>query len=116
MPLNGQLTGRGGQRVAEVRSAPRYRLMALAGGPPQRPGMIRDPERGAAIEMELWSLPLEQFGGFVAEIPAPLGIGKVELEDGRWVCGFICEGIGERGAADITALGGWRQYLAGASR
>ncbi|MFT4247877.1 MAG: allophanate hydrolase [Pseudomonas sp.] len=112
MPLNGQLTERSGHRLAVMRSAPRYRLLALAGGPPQRPGMIRDPERGAAIEMELWSLPVSELGSFVAAIPAPLGIGKVELEDGRWVSGFICEGIGERGAQDITSLGGWRRYVA----
>ncbi|PPE72603.1 allophanate hydrolase [Solimonas fluminis] len=111
MPLNPQLTGRGAFRVAATHSAPCYRLIALAGGPPFRPGMIRDAERGAAIEVEVWSVPEAEFGSFVAGIPAPLGIGKLELADGRWVSGFICEPAGEAGARDITHLGGWRAYV-----
>jgi allophanate hydrolase len=65
---------------------------------------------GAAIEAEVWSVPAEQFGGFVAGIPAPLGIGKLQLEDGSSVCGFICEPLGIAGARDITEFGGWRAY------
>ncbi len=112
MPLNHQLTSRGAFRVAATHSASCYRLIALAGGPPFRPGMIRDAERGAAIEVEVWSVPEAEFGSFVAGIPAPLGIGKLELADGRWVSGFICEPVGEAGAQDITHLGGWRRYMA----
>ncbi|AKC86404.1 allophanate hydrolase [Pseudoxanthomonas suwonensis] len=112
MPLNPQLVSRGAWLVEATHSAPRYRLLALAGGPPHRPGMIRDPDNGAAIELEVWSVPEAGFGSFVAGIPAPLGIGKLELADGRWVSGFICEGIGAEGARDITAFGGWRAYQA----
>ena len=74
--------------------------------------MIRDPQRGAAIEVEVWSVPEAAFGSFVAGIPAPLGIGKLELAGGRQVCGFICEPVGEEGAEDITRFGGWRSYVA----
>lgn len=112
MPLNHQLTSRAAFRLAATHSAPCYRLIALAGGPPFRPGMIRDADRGAAIEVEVWSVPEAEFGSFVAGIPAPLGIGKLELADGRWVSGFICEPAGEVGALDITHLGGWRRYMA----
>lgn len=111
MPLNHQLASRGAFLVEATRSAPCYRLIALAGGPPFRPGMIRDAQRGAAIEVEVWSVPEAAFGSFVAGIPAPLGIGKLELEDGRKVCGFICEPCGEEGAEDITHHGGWRAYM-----
>ncbi|PKM22324.1 MAG: allophanate hydrolase, partial [Gammaproteobacteria bacterium HGW-Gammaproteobacteria-14] len=110
MPLNHQLTSRGGWLSLATHSAPCYRLYALPGGPPFRPGMVRD-EAGAAIEVEVWSIPEQYFGSFVAAIPAPLGIGKVELTDGRWVTGFICEGQGIDGAEDITAFGGWRSYM-----
>jgi allophanate hydrolase len=110
LPLNHQLTDRGGQLVGATRTAPRYRLYALPGGPPHRPGLIRDPEGGAAIEVEVWHLPLEQVGGFLAGIPAPLGLGSVELADGSWEKGFICEGYATAGAEDITHLGGWRAY------
>lgn len=111
LPLNWQLTERGGELVAKTYSAACYRLYALAGGPPFRPGMVRDEAKGRAIEVEIWRLPTAQFGSFVAGIPAPLGIGKVELADGRWYSGFICEPYALASATDITHLGGWRAYL-----
>jgi allophanate hydrolase len=110
LPLNHQLTDRGGHLVSKTRTAPRYRLYALPGGPPHRPGLIRDPEGGGAIEVEVWHLPLDQVGGFLAGIPAPLGLGSVELEDGTWEKGFLCEGYATAGGRDITPLGGWRAY------
>jgi allophanate hydrolase len=111
LPLNGQLTERGGRLLRATQTAPRYRLYALPGGPPHRPGLIRQGEGGAAIEVEVWSLPLDQVGGFLAGIPAPLGLGSVELADGTWTKGFICEGFAAGGARDITHLGGWRAFL-----
>jgi allophanate hydrolase len=111
LPLNHQLTERGGQLLARTRTAPGYRLYALPGGTPQRPGLVRA-TRGARIEVEVWDVPLETFGSFVAAIPSPLGIGKLELEDGRWVCGFLCEEHAIHAATDVTELGGWRAYLA----
>jgi len=111
LPLNHQLTSRGGVLVESTRTAPNYRFHALAGGPPLRPALVRDESRGAAIELEVWSLPLAELGSFVAGIPAPLGIGKLELADGRWVSGFICEPCGLADAREITALGSWRRYL-----
>ena len=87
-------------------------MYALAGGPPFRPGLIRDEAAGVAIEVEIWSMPKSEFGSFVAGIPAPLGIGKVQIADGSWVCGFICEPYGLEGSSDISALGGWRAYMA----
>ena len=111
LPLNWQLTQRGGELVAKTTSAPCYRLYALAGGPPFRPGMVRDEANGIAIEVEIWRLPTAQFGSFVAGIPAPLGIGKVELADGHWYSGFICESYALATATDITDFGGWRAYM-----
>ncbi len=115
LPLNPQLTSRGARLLCAIDSAPRYKLYALPGGPVARPGMVRVPQGGSAIPLEVWSVPTEHFGSFVAGIPAPLGIGKVELADGRIVPGFICEGIGTEGATDITRFGGWRNYLASRS-
>jgi allophanate hydrolase len=111
LPLNHQLTSRGAFFVSRTRTIPQYKLYALPGGPPFRPGMIRVASGGAAIEVEVWSVPQAQFGSFVAGIAAPLGIGKVELEDGHRVSGFICESYGVDGAQDITSLGGWRRHL-----
>ena len=111
LPLNPQLRERGARCIATTRTAPVYRFYALPGGPPFRPGLIQVPEGGVAIDVEVWRMPIEHFGSFVAGIPAPLGIGKVRLEDGSLVSGFLCEATAVAGAEDISALGGWRQYL-----
>lgn len=113
LPLNGQLTERGGRLLKAVRSAPEYRFYVLPGGPPQRPGLVRVADGGNAIDMEIWQLPASEFGSFVAGIPAPLGIGSVKLEDGGSVQGFVCEAAAiTPEAQDITALGSWRKYTA----
>jgi len=65
---------------------------------------------GAKIEVEVWEMSPGAFGAFVAQIPAPLGIGTLELEDGESVKGFLCEAYAVRGLAEITRLGGWRAY------
>ena len=111
LALNHQLTTRGARLLQRTRTAPHYRFYALPGGPPQRPGLVRVAADGAAIEVEVWAVPAQHFGAFVAQIPAPLGIGKLELADGTWVPGFICENYATHGAQDITRLGGWRAYL-----
>ncbi|EUC16484.1 allophanate hydrolase [Paraburkholderia hospita] len=112
LALNGQLIARDARLVEKTASAPRYRLYALAGGgATQRPGMTRDTANGAAIEVEIWELPSSEAGSFLTGIPAPLALGKVELADGRWETGFVCEAYGLEGAVDITQYGGWRAWL-----
>jgi len=111
LPLNGQLTSRGARLVSRTRTAPRYRLFALPGTVPARPGMVRDPA-GAALEIEVWALPRAGWASFIEGIPAPLCIGSVETEDGTWVKGFLCEPHALPGAEEATLLGGWRAYLA----
>jgi allophanate hydrolase len=110
LPLNHQLTERDARLVGATQTAPRYRFYALPDG--KRPGLIRVQTGGEAIACEVWEMSVEKFGSFVAGIPAPLGIGKLELADGAMVNGFICEGIGVADAQDITAYGGWRAWLA----
>jgi allophanate hydrolase len=110
LPLNRQLTARGARLVRTCRTAPAYRLFALPGGPPMRPGIVRS-ATGAAIEVEVWELPTVHLGSFVAAIPPPLAIGTLELEDGEKVKGFVCEAHATLEAREITELGGWRRYL-----
>jgi allophanate hydrolase len=112
LPLNHQLVERGARLARTCRTAPDYRLFALTQFAPPRPGMVRG-EAGAAIEVEVWEMPLAAFGSFMEGIPAPLGIGTVTLEDGQQVKGFLCEALATKGARDITGLGGWRQYIKG---
>jgi allophanate hydrolase len=110
LPLNHQLTTRGARFVQRCRTAACYRLFALPNTTPPKPGLARHAQ-GQAIEVELWDLPEAAVGSFVAEIPAPLGLGTLELEDGRFVKGFICEPYALEGARDITEYGGWRAFL-----
>jgi allophanate hydrolase len=111
-PLNWQLTNRGGTLVRTTRTASLYRLYALTGTTPRKPGLIRvqDPQE-QGIEVEVWQLSPQEFGSFVAEIPPPLGIGTLELEDRTQVKGFLCEPYALDDAEEITHLGGWRNYL-----
>ncbi len=111
MPLNHQLTTRNAVFIEESRTAANYRLYALANTQPPKPGLASSRE-GQPIAVELWDIPLARFGEFVAEIPAPLGIGTLTLENGTSVKGFICEPAALMDATDITAWGGWKAWLA----
>jgi allophanate hydrolase len=112
MPLNAQLTERGATLVATTQSAPDYRLFALPGTVPPKPGMVRvAPGTGHAIALEVWEMPVQHYGSFVALIPAPLGIGTLTLADGSSVQGFVCEALATQGAQDISHHGGWRAYM-----
>jgi allophanate hydrolase len=112
LPLNSQLTRLGATLVKATKTAPQYRLFALPGTTPPKPGLVRVAEQGAVIAVEVWELPTAAFGHFVAAIPAPLGIGTVTLEDGSSVQSFLCEAVAVVGAKDVTSFGGWRAYLA----
>ncbi|BEP45431.1 allophanate hydrolase [Variovorax sp. V15] len=114
MPLNSQLTERGATLVRATTTSPAYRLHALPGTVPPKPGLRRvaEGDEGAAIALEVWAVPLAQVGSFLALIPPPLGLGSVELADGSWVKGFICEGHALDGAQDVSHHGGWRAYVA----
>ena len=111
-PLHGQLRERGARLLARTRTAPSYRLHALPNTTPPKPGLARVGDGGGhAIEVEVYEMPARHVGSFLALVPPPLGIGSIELEDGRWVKGFICEPHALRGARDISAFGGWRAWL-----
>jgi allophanate hydrolase len=110
-PLNHQLTDRGGRLARTVSTAPHYRLYALPGTRPPKPGLVRTTGSGARIELEVWMLPVESVGSFLASIASPLALGTIELEDGSRVHGFLCEAHAAEGAEDISSFGGWRSYV-----
>ena len=116
LPLNSQLTERGATLIEATITAPHYRLFALPGTTPPKPGLLRVDEGGAAIALEVWSVPQRAVGSFLALIPSPLGLGSVQLADGRHVHGFICEPFALTGARDVTAFGGWRAYIQSLNR
>ncbi|WP_407267740.1 allophanate hydrolase [Radiobacillus sp. PE A8.2] len=106
-PLEKEMLASGATFAREATTASKYQFVKLPTTPP-KPGLIKKETGGGAIEVELWKMPKSAFANFVLSIPAPLGIGKVELSDGCEVPGFICEGYQLEGAEDITAVGGWR--------
>jgi allophanate hydrolase len=113
MPLNHELTSRHARFLRAVPTTPDYKLYALPGGPPYRPGLMRVADgTGTPIETEVWAISPEGFGTFVAGIPAPLGIGTTRLADGTTPKGFIVEAEGIVGARDVSEFGGWRRYMA----
>lgn len=110
-PLNAQLLALGARLHASTPTAPLYRLLALASGPPQRPGLVRVAGGGTSIEAETWSLPRSALGDVMVTVPPPLAIGTVELADGTSTLGFVCDPSGVDDAQDISHLGGWRRYV-----
>ena len=117
LPLNSQLVERGATLREATRTAPCYRLFALPDTVPPKPGLVRsESDGGAAIAVEVWDVPQAAVGSFLALIPPPLGLGSIELADGRWVHGFLCEAHAVAGARELTGFGGWRQALAELTR
>lgn len=113
MPLNNQLVALGGCFDRAVLTTPNYRLYALPGQVPPKPGLIRAANgEGVAIEAEVWRLPPAAFATFVDAIPAPLGVGTITLADGTSARGFLAEAAGLEGAVDVSHLGGWRAFVA----
>jgi allophanate hydrolase len=111
-PLNHQLTDRGARFVRTAKTAPSYQLFALPGTSPPKPGLIRiGGEGGVSIDLEIWDLPVVQFGSFLQDVPCPLTIGMIHLTDGRTVKGFLCEEASLQYATDISMFGGWKAYL-----
>jgi allophanate hydrolase len=113
MPLNGQLTERGARLLRKDATAPDYRLYALPGTQPPKPGLVRVAAgQGHGIALEIWEMPVARYGDFVQLVPQPLAIGTLTLADGSHVQGFLCEAEATAGATDISHHGGWRAYIA----
>ena len=111
LPLNHQLIDCGAYFIKKTNTTADYRLYALSGGPPYRPGLVHVEANGAKINVEVWAMPVSEWGDFIAGIPAPLCVGQVQLQDGETVSGFLCEAYVTATARDISCFGGWRAYL-----
>lgn len=115
LPLHWQLEKVNATFICSTKTAKKYELYALLkNGPVLKPGLRRITSgTGSQIELELYSVPKEKFGEFISFVPEPLGIGSVELENGKWVKSFICEesGYNSTGSIDISHYGGFRAYI-----
>lgn len=111
LPLNWQLTDLEATFAKKTKTKKGYRLYVLENKDPIRPGMIFDSSSSYQIDVEVWSMPMENFGAFMKQIQSPLGIGSVFLEDGSFVYGFLCESDYLKGAKEISELGSWREFI-----
>lgn len=109
-PLEKQMHARRARFIKKAKTTPKYQLFKL-NTVPEKPGLVKKAEGGTSIEVEIWSFPSETFGSFVASVPSPLGIGKVELKDGSAISGFICETYAVKEAEDISHYEGWRNSI-----
>ena len=113
MPLNHELTSLESRFLREDITAPVYRLYELPETSPSKPGLLRVATGGTPVAVEVWALAPAAFGRFVARIPSPLSIGKIQLADGKSAAGFLVEAVAVEAARDISAFGGWRQFQKG---
>jgi allophanate hydrolase len=111
LPLNSQVQNLGGSFVAEVQTAEKYKMVYLPEPAPHRPGIVRVSDGGVSITAEEWLFPKASLGAFLSSIQQPLGLGQIELTDGRKVHGFLCEAAAAEAAEDISNSGSWRRYL-----
>jgi allophanate hydrolase len=112
MPLNGELRSLSARLLRATTTAADYKLYALKGAVPPKPGLVRvERGSGARITLETWALTAESFGTFVNNIPSPMAIGTLRLDDGSEVKGFLVEPAALEGARDISEFGGWRRYM-----
>jgi len=114
-PLHWQLQQRHCKFVMATKTSKAYQLVALDSSVPPKPGLIRVNEGGSSIEIEIYRMPASEVGSFLGLIQQPLGLGSIELENGQWVKGFVCEAAGIDRSKDISHFGGWRKYMASIS-
>ena len=111
LPLNWQLTDLDASLVKKTKTKEGYRLYVLENKDPIRPGMIYDSSVDTKIDVEVWSMPVQNFGKFMKQIASPLGIGSVYLEDESIVYGFLCESDYLKDTKEISDLGSWRSFI-----
>jgi allophanate hydrolase len=107
LPLESQMIDHGASFIRKDQTAPHYQFFKLPFSP-TKPGLLRTTEQGERIEVEIWEMPLASLGSFAASIPSPLGIGKITLQDGNEVIGFLCEAYATENAENITSYRSWR--------
>ena len=111
LPLNGQVQGLGATFVRKVQTAANYKMVYLPEPAPHRPGIVRVEAGGVSIAAEEWLFPKASMGAFLLTIQQPLGLGQLELADGRKVHGFLCEAVVVAHSKDISGSGSWRGFL-----
>jgi allophanate hydrolase len=112
-PLAHQLTDLGARFAGELTTAPRYRMTVLNTAP-AKPAITRCPDGvdGTSLTGHRWLLSQGALGTFLAALPAPMQLGKVEFADGTWRTAFGCDGAAAAAGADISHYGSWPAAVA----
>ena len=113
-PLNADLVALGARFVGPVRTAPDYRMHALATIPAKPLVCLVAPGTGVALAGEEWLLTPHALGRLLLSVPQPLALGAITLDDGRQVTGFTGSLAAVPGPVpdDISHLGSWRAHRA----
>ncbi len=106
--LNGNMDEAGAVFVRQTKTAPVYRCWSINDG---YVGMVRVHHSGGGISVELWEVDAAGLVSILEKEPPGLTIGRVLLEDGTEVLGVLAEPYATVGNTEITAFGGWREYL-----
>lgn len=77
-PLESQLTELKASYKESINTAPHYRLYRLD-TVPEKPGMVYDDKKGAAIAVEIYELPVVSIGAFLQQV-------KSHSVSGMWNC------------------------------
>jgi gamma-glutamylcyclotransferase (GGCT)/AIG2-like uncharacterized protein YtfP len=108
LPLHPNLDG--AEFLEAVRTAPSYRLYAIADD--LHPGMYEVGNGGVSVAGELYRVPADVLERVEAGEPPNLYRGRVRLEDGREVWGILYpEELAERNGRDISRYADWRAYM-----
>jgi allophanate hydrolase len=111
-PLVHQLTDLGARWAGELTTSAHYRMALLPSVPP-KPAITRLPDgAGTALKAHRWLLSPAALGRFLAGLPAPMQLGKVEFDDGTWRTSFGCDGAAAAAGTDISQYGGWAAAVA----
>jgi gamma-glutamylcyclotransferase (GGCT)/AIG2-like uncharacterized protein YtfP len=108
MDLNPTLLRAHAVFVRDATTEPSYRLWSIND---RYPAMVRVTSGGAAVAVEVWSIPAEAVSVIIVNEPDGLTIGRVRLADGSVVLGVLGESAACEGQKEITAFRGWRAYL-----
>ncbi len=106
--LNRNLLDVGAEFITDTTTAPVYRLWSIND---EYPAMLRDDQAGGQISVEIWELTPRALVEILNKEPPGLSIGWVELSSGQRVLGVLAEPYLCEGQKEITAFGGWRNYI-----
>ena len=101
LELNENLVAVGARFDREATTAPSYRLWSIED---RHPAMVRTSTGGAAVAVEVWSVPAAGLATLLLGEPPGLCVGKVRLADGQDVLGEMSLITARQHSATVEAV------------